>query len=208
MSQRSHPVGLSAWQRWFGASLAAVCTVLLCACGGGADDRSAAALRRAQDAAATPVPLQRLPALHQCLGALSAQLQAPKRVAATALSLACLMGTYAGKTAQGDACFLQVDAAHNRFTFGYGTQRAVIAWAELAMSADGQPVHNLEATDLDAARPGVQLSRLTAVPEALTETLALRAGLAQTGPKGLPQISYQRALMGGKTLEVECRFAA
>ena len=123
------------------------------------------------------------------------------------MNLDCLVGTYAGKTAQGDECFLRVDATQNRFTFGYGIQRAVIDWTEVALTADGRPVHNLEATDFDAARPGVQLSRFTAVPEALTETLALRAGLAQAGPKGLPQINYQRAPQGGKTVDVECRFA-
>ena len=182
---------------------------LLTACGGSSDDPSAAALRRAQEAAATPVPLQRLPALHRCLSGLSEQLQASKPVAQQALSIACLVGTYTGKTTQGDECFLQVDGTQNRFTFGYGKQTAVIDWAEVAIAADGQPVHNLEAADLDAARPGVQLSRLTAVPEALTETLALRAGLAhQTGPLSLPQISYRRVPQTGKAQDVYCRFAA
>lgn len=181
---------------------------LLAACGGSTDDPSVAALRRAQQAAATPVSLQRLPALHQCLSELSQQLQAPKPAAQQALSIACLVGTYSGKTAKGDDCFLQVDGTQNRFTFGYGQQTAVIDWAEVAMAADGQPVHNLEATDLDADRPGVQLTRLTAVPEAITETLALRAGLAhQAGPLGLPQINYQRS-RGSTVEEVGCRFAA
>jgi len=182
---------------------------LLTACGGSSDDPSAAALRRAQEAAATPVALQRLPALHQCLSGLSQQLQASKPTPRQALSIACLVGTYSGKTAQGDDCFLQVDGTQNRFTFGYGQQTAVIDWAEVAMAADGRPVHNLEATDLDPTRPGVQLSRLNAAPEALTETLALRAGLAhRAGPLGLPQISYQRVPQSGKALDVICRFAA
>lgn len=178
------------------------------ACGGSADDPSAAALRRAQEAAATPVGLQRLPALHECLRGLSEQLQAARPAAQHALSIACLVGTYSGKTALGEDCFLQVDGTQNRFTFGYGKQVAAIDWAEVAVATDGQPVHNLEPTDLDAARPGVQLTRLTAVPEVLTETLALRAGLAhQSGPLGLPQIHYQRS-RGSRVEEVSCRFAA
>lgn len=208
MSQRARPVDISATQRWLAAWAGVACAALLSACGGGTDDRTAAALRRAQEAAATPVTLQRLPALHQCLATLSQQLQAAKREQQHHLSLGCLVGTYTGKTAQGDDCFLQVDAAQNRFTFGYGEQRAVIDWAEVALAADGQPMHNLEAADLDVGRPGVQLTRLSAVPEALTETLALRAGLAQAGAKGMPQISYQRAPQGGKPLEVDCRFSA
>ena len=182
---------------------------LVAACGGSSDDPSAAALRRAQEAAATPVALQRLPALHQCLSGLSQQLQTPKPADPQALSIACLVGTYSGKTTQGDDCFLQVDGTQNRFTFGYGKQTAVIDWAEVAMAADGRPVHNLEATDLDAARPGVQLTRLSANPDALTETLALRAGLAhRSGPLSLPQISYQRVPQTGKPLDIDCRFAA
>ena len=67
----------------------------------------------------------------------------------------------------------------------------------------------LEATDLDPARPGVQLTRLSANPDALTETLALRAGLAhRSGPLSLPQISYQRVPQTGKPLDIDCRFAA
>lgn len=189
-------------------ALAWVCS-LLTACGGSSDDPGAAALRRAQEAAATPVALQGLPALHQCLSGLSQQLKMPKLATQQALNIACLVGTYGGKTTQGDDCFLQVDASQNRFTFGYGKQTAVIDWAEVAIGADGRPVHNLEATDLDAGRPGVQLTRLSAAPDALTETLALRAGLAhRAGPLGLPQISYQRVPQIGETLDVHCRFAA
>ena len=181
--------------------------LLLClaACGGSGEDvATAAALRRAQEAAATPVTLQQLPDLHQCLAGLSHQLK--KAAALDKLSLGCLTGTYKGQTPKGDDCALKVDAMERRFTFSYGTQQVAVDWAVVAVAIDGQPVHNLESSDLDGARPGVQLTRFTAVPESVTETLALRAGLARHGPQGLPQISYLK-VHAGKTEDLRCRFA-
>lgn len=181
--------------------------LLLClaACGGGGDDAATtAALRRAQEAAATPVALQQLPDLHQCLAGLSQQLK--KAVARSDLSLGCLTGTYKGQTPQGDDCALKIDATEQRFTFSYGTQRVAIDWAVVAVAIDGRPMHNLESADLDSARPGVQLTHFTAVPEETTETLALRAGLARHGPQGLPQISYLK-VHAGKVEDLRCRFA-
>lgn len=176
----------------------------------GSDEQTAAAVLRseqaAQDAqdAATPVDLQRLPALYQCLGALSQQLKSA--LGPDAVSLVCLVGSYRGQTAQGDACALQVDAGLRRFTFSFGSRTAEIDWEAVGQGADGRPVFNLEASDLDVQRPGVQLTRFTAVPEAVTETLALRAGLPTAGAQGLPQISYLR-VQDGKAETVACRYA-
>jgi hypothetical protein len=121
--------------------------------------------------------------------------------------LACLTGTYRGQTPQGDECALKIDSMESRFTFSYGAQQIAIDWAVVAVGIEGRPVHNLESADLDEARPGVQLTRFTAVPEEMTETLALRAGQARQGPQGLPQISYLK-VRAGKTEDLRCRFAA
>lgn len=101
---------------------------------------------------------------------------------------------------------MQVDAGLRRFTFSFGSRTAEIDWEAVGQGADGRPVFNLEASDLDVQRPGVQLTRFTAVPEAVTETLALRAGLPTAGAQGLPQISYLR-VQDGKAETVACRYA-
>lgn len=179
----------------------------LTACSGADDPTQAVALRSAQDAreAATPVDLQRLPALHQCLGTLSQQLKSA--MGPGVVNFTCLVGAYQGRTAQGDVCALQVNVGLRRFTFSFGARTAAIDWETVGQGVDGRPVYNLEASDLGAQRPGVQLTRFTAVPEAVTETLALRAGLPTAGPQGLPQISYLR-VQDGKVETVGCRFAA
>jgi hypothetical protein len=177
--------------------------VLLGACGGGDDE--AAALRRAQQAAATPLALQDLAQLHRCLGELSRQLQ--QAATPDQLNLACLAGTYKGLTGSGDECALRVDALRRRFSFFYGSHDAVIDWAEVAVDARGRPVHNLEPGDADERRPGVQLSRFTAVPQALTETLVLQAGLPQAGLQGLPHIHYMK-VEAGRVETLSCNFGA
>ena len=53
----------------------------------------------------------------------------------------------------------------------------------------------------------VQLSRFTAVPQGLTETLALQAGLPQAGPQGLPQIRYMR-VQADRVVNLSCNFGA
>ena len=177
----------------------------LSACGGGEDAANSVALRRAQEAAVKPVALQQLPDLHACLSKLSQKLKSGS--GRDGLSLDCLAGRFDGLTMQGEACFLQVDSQQRRFKFVFGNHSADIEWADVAMGSDGRPVHNLESSDLDNMRPGVQLTRFTPVPEAITETLALRAGLAKQGPQGLPQITYLR-VHSGQPEEVRCRYGA
>lgn len=175
---------------------------LLNACGGG-HEASPGVSRAAQEAAATTIDPERLPDLHRCLGGLSAALQQATR--REELSLACLAGTYKGTTAQGRECALRIDAAQGLFSFSHGDRLVVIAWAEVAQTAAGRPIHNLEAADLDARRPGVQLSRFSPVPQATTESLVLRAGLPQAGPAGLPVMTYLLA-QPDRQEEVRCRF--
>lgn len=177
----------------------------LTACGGAEDAATKAALQRAQAAAAKPVALQALPALHQCLTGLSQQLR--NGSLQDTPSLTCLAGRYSGLTVQGEDCFLQIDSDLRQFKLVAGARAVQIDWAVVAMGADGRPVHNLESSDIDAGRPGVQLTRFTAFPEAITETLALRAGLAQQGPTGLPQLSYLR-VQAGQVEDLRCRFGA
>lgn len=179
--------------------------VWLVACGGGEDVPTTAALQRAQAAAAKPVALQQLPELHQCLSGLSKKLKSG--VSRLDLSLACLAGRFSGLTVQGDACFLQVDAQLQRFSFDFGNHHVDISWADVAMGADGRPVHNLESSDLGSRQPGVQLTRFTPTPDGVTEALALRAGQAMEGPLGLPQITYLR-VQSGQAEEIRCRFGA
>lgn len=183
---------------------ACLLAAFLYACGGGDDTAALESLRHAQ-AAARPVALQDLPDLHTCLDGLSQRLRQPS--AMQDLSLNCLAGTYRGVTPSGDDCYLQINAGEGRFTFGVGRRRTSILWGLVALDAAGRPLHNLETADLDSGRPGVQLTRFTALPVALTETLALRAGLARPGPQGLPHIHYLRAT-ADKVEDVQCRFGA
>lgn len=123
------------------------------------------------------------------------------------MSLACLVGAYQGQTAQGDTCALQVHAGLRRFTVSFGARIAEMDWEPVGQRVDGRTVFNLEASDLDAQRPGVQLTRFIAVPDAVTETLALRAEFPLAGPQGLPRSSYLR-VQDGKAETVDSRFAA
>jgi hypothetical protein len=180
----------------------AAAVVGLVACGGG-DAPMTASLRRAQEAVAKPVTLKQLPELHQCLSGLSQQLKLGASRAD--LSLACMAGRFSGLTMQGDACFLQVDAQLQRFSFVFGNRHVDMDWADVAVGTDGRPVHNLESSDLGGRQPGVQLTRFTPVPDVVTEALALRAGQSKQGPLGLPQMTYLR-VQGGQAEEIRCRF--
>ncbi|MDN3920814.1 hypothetical protein [Roseateles violae] len=174
---------------------------LAAGCGDGGEDERAAAER----AAARPVEAAQLPQLHRCLGELSRQLREADDDEAP--SLVCLVGSYRGKSGQGEPCDLQINAPQRLFTLQLGARRIALEWAPIAVDALGRPVHNLEAADLDERRPGVQLRRFSAVPEPITETLALQAGLPQAGPLGLPQIRYIR-VQAGRAETWSCNFGA
>jgi len=187
---------------------------LLSACGGAADDAAAAAeraqlaaMRQAEEAAAKPLALTALPHLHECLGELSRKLKAAAPEGD--INLACLAGSYQGQTARGEDCLLRINSGQRSFNYRAGQREVQILWATVSQTADGKPVHNLESADLDAQRPGVQLSQFTAVPEAVTETIALRAGqpVAGDGAAALPQIVYQR-VQQGQLEELGCQFGA
>lgn len=199
---------LGVWRVALAAGLAG----LLSACGGAADEAAAAAeraqlaaMRQAEEAAAKPLALTALPQLHQCLGELSRKLKAAAPEGD--INLACLAGSYQGQTARGEDCLLRINAGQRSFNYRAGQREVQILWATVTQTADGKPVHNLESSDLDAQRPGVQLSQFTAVPEAVTETIALRAGQSVGGAAALPQIVYQR-VQQGQLEELGCQFGA
>jgi hypothetical protein len=189
--------------------LATLCAGLLAACGGGDDPQPTAAVaasqqREAQAARRTIEPSQ-LPDLHRCLGRLTQALQADPTQ--RAVGLQCLAGTYRGLTPEGDACALQVDGGHGQFNFEYADQRISIAWDDVAFRPGQRALHNLEIASVSPAQPGVQLSRFSSAPTAVTETLVLRTGPPSQGGAGLPEMSYLRA-EEGKTRQVRCRFGA
>lgn len=205
----------ASWNLWLWRLVLGLGTAgFLAACGGAADDAAAAAqraqqaaMRQAEEAAAKPLALSALPQLHECIGELSRRLKAAAPEGD--INLACLAGSYQGQTASGEDCLLRINAGQRSFSYRAGRREVQILWATVSQTADGKPVHNLESADLDAQRPGVQLSQFTPVPEAITETIALRAGqpVAGGGPAAMPQIVYQR-VQQGQLEEVGCRFGA
>jgi hypothetical protein len=142
-----------------------------------------------------------VPDLSRCLQALGGTL----RLAPTQrkVGLDCATGLYQGSTAQGYACQLSVDGASGDFRFEADRDVVAIRWADVATTADGHPIHNLE--DASApGQPGVQLTRFTAGIPAVTEALVLRMG---SGEPVLPKMIYRRT-QGQTTNEVVCQFGA
>ena len=182
---------------------------LLSACGGGDAPPPSAAVaateQREAQAARHTVETTQLPDVYRCLARLTQALQTDPTQ--RAVGLQCLAGTYRGLTSQGDACALQVDGGHGRFNFQYGDQSVSISWDDVAFRPGQPALHNLEIASVSPTQPGVQLSRFTSAPAAMTETLVLRAGLPSAGSTGLPEMSYLRA-EEGKTRQVRCRFGA
>lgn len=176
---------------------------VLAACGGGSP--ADAMLERAAEAARRPVAPAELPSLHRCLVDLSSALRAS--AAPQAVDLSCAAGTYRGLTTAGAPCHLRVDAGLRRFSFDDAERLVEIDLAPQAFLPDGRARYNLEPSPLNEQQPGVQLTRFTPLPEARTELIALRAGLPEPGPRGLPQLSYQQ-VQGGSVQEVRCRFGA
>lgn len=169
---------------------------LLQACGDNHQSTAAAGTRLLADRV---VAVTEAPTLYRCLDALGATLrQAPGRAQA---SLACAAGTYRGQTSTGRPCSLQVDSEHGTFHFQLDGESVRIQLEAASFGADGAPRHNLE--DASApGQPGIQLTRFSAAPEALTEALILR--FERTLP-ALPQMIYQR-VADGPPHAVVCRF--
>jgi hypothetical protein len=185
--------------------LVAVAAAWMLAACGGADAPPSASQQRAALAAQSQVGVSQLPQLHRCLSRLSSALHVEPTQRSVGLD--CAAGTYSGLTAQGEACALRVDAGQARFSFTHAGRTVSIDWDDAALRAGALALHNLEPSDLGPQQPGVQLTRFTPLPEATTETLALRAGAPVGGPRGLPQMSYLR-VQGGHAEEVLCRFGA
>ena len=196
-------IGRAGFSVGWAASLALGLAACLVACGGGTTPALQAPVPTV--AAQRPVAVAEMPALHQCLTRINQVLRDDP--SQKKLSLECLEGTYAGLTPKGDPCLLRVDAARKRFDFDYGPEHVEVEWADVAIGPDGRPVHNLEASPLGQDQPGVQISRFSPVPVAVTQVVALRAGAPVTGPRGLPHLSYLR-VAADTTTEVKCRFGA
>lgn len=176
--------------------------VALPGCGGGAD---AAFGEQPQARAERAVAPSELPRLHRCLASVAQALA--RDPAQRFLGLDCLTGTYPGLTASGEACQLRADGGSGEFVFSIGQRQIALNWGTLAYRPGDTPLHNLQVASAGAAEPGVQLVRFSPLPEAVTETLTLRAGPPDAGARSLPTLSYLR-VAADATTEVRCRFGA
>jgi hypothetical protein len=169
----------------------------LSACGGG----ESMVVPQVAPAVIRTVEVVDVPDLSRCLQTLGGAL----RMSPTqpTVGLHCATGLYRGLTGQGYTCQLFVDGASGDFRFEGGRDVVAIRWADVATTADGHPIHNLE--DASAPdQPGVQLTRFTGGFPATTEALILRVG---SGEPALPKMTYRRT-QGQTTSEVVCQFGA
>lgn len=168
----------------------------LSACGGGGQPTTAT------PPVATParvVAAADVPALSNCLGHIGAALR--KDPLQRDVGLDCASGVYRGLTATGRACSLEIDGASGAFEFRAEDEVVQIRWENVAYTAEGKAVHNLEDTSAPQ-QPGIQLTRFEGAPTPVTQSLALRMG---RGSPVLPTMVYQRSEAGaGKS--VLCNF--
>lgn len=168
----------------------------LSACGGGGQPTETAAPVAAP---ARVVATADVPALSNCLEHIGAALR--KDPIQRDVGLDCASGVYRGLTPAGRACSLEVDGASGAFEFRVDDEVVQIRWENLAYTADGKAVHNLE--DTSAPRqPGIQLTRFEGAPTPVTQSLALRMG---RGAPMLPTMVYQRSEAGASKF-VFCNF--
>ncbi len=179
-----------------------VCLILthtilaLSACGGGGQPTATTA------PIATPVRVVAaadVPALSNCLGNIGAALR--KNPLQRDVGLDCASGAYRGLTPTGRACSLEVDGASGAFEFRVEDEVVQIRLEDVAYTADGKAVHNLEDTSAPQ-QPGIQLTRFEGAPTPITQSLALRMG---RGPPVLPTMVYQRSEAGASKF-VFCNF--
>jgi hypothetical protein len=168
----------------------------LAGCGGGFE-AAPAALEDPQ--AQRVVAASDLPALAACLSRAMRSLDVG--IDSTGEILRCATGTYTGHTDDGTDCHLRVAAQPARLSFSVGSVVVGIDAQIAAYRADALPLRNIEATPLDDDRPGVMLTRYAAA-EALTESIALRAGAGG----GAPQLIHLRVLRDAVQAQ-RCNFA-
>ena len=149
------------------------------------------------------VVVENVPNLKICLARINAALK--NDVGQFDGGLSCAEGTYRGLTGDGYKCSLTIDAMKRSFHFEVGRDIVVeIQWGDIAHSADGRPIHNLEDASV-SFNPGIQLTRFTGGLSPQTEALILRASSGGTGPTALPKMIYQ--LSGDRAIKfTECNF--
>lgn len=168
----------------------------LSACGGGGLPAAATApvVTPARVVAAADVP-----ALSNCLGHIGAALR--KNPLQRDVGFDCASGVYRGLTPAGRACSLEVDGASGAFEFRVEDEVVQIRWEDVAYTADGKTVHNLEDSSA-SQQPGIQLTRFEGAPTPVTQSLVLRMG--RDSPV-LPTMVYQRS-EAQSTKFVLCKF--
>lgn len=181
------------------AAVMLVATVLASGCGdNAASDRSVPApnLLSARVVAVTEVPN-----LHRCVAEMAQALE--KNPGRAQVDLTCASGTYKGATSAGRLCDLHIDGDNKEFTFTVERDVVRIKLEQVAHLANGAAIHNLENAGTPS-QPGIQLTRFTGAPVAVTEALVLRFEAPLPAP---PQMIYQRSANGTSTAVI-CRFGA
>jgi hypothetical protein len=169
--------------------LAALAAAVLSGCGDNRNPPGAPAMQESL-LAQRVVAVTAVPDLYRCLSDLGAALQ--KDPGFGTVNLACATGTYRGQTSAGRHCELKIDGLAGVFRFELERDIVSIRIEQVALAADGRPLHNL--ADASApAQPGIQLTRFSGAPVPVTEALILRFG--STLP-ALPQMIYQRTADG------------
>lgn len=92
-------------------------------------------------------------------------------------SVACVAGMHTGQTADGQPCRLMIDLSNRRMTFQSGSTTVTLEHARLALSAQGEPIYNLEALRNAAGANGLRLLRVqpgwVRPAQTLTESITL-----------------------------------
>jgi hypothetical protein len=151
--------------------------------------------------AARVVAVTEVPNLHRCVADIGQALE--KNPGRAQVDLTCAAGSYKGATGAGRLCDLHIDSDNKEFTFTVERDVVRIRFEQVAYLANGAAVHNLENAGTPS-QPGIQLTRFTGAPVAVTEALVLRFEASLPAP---PQMIYQRSANGTSTAVI-CRFGA
>lgn len=123
-------------------------------------------------------------------------------------SLACLAGTYTGRTLAGRECVVRIDAVGSSYRFERSRADGIALVPDPA--PDATTAHRFARADTEHGQLGLQWQREQRAPGgdavAAVETLVVTAATGENGRDELRSVTYERSA-GRRTEIVRCGFA-